>query len=125
MITRNVTAFAAAIIAAATIISMSTPAEAQYRRRSHAGGAIAAGVAIGAIGLGAAAIASQRRGYYDDEAYYYGGRPDYGYASPTYYPRESMYGDERYVAPRHYYRRSPARDIYVDPYTGHETRLLR
>lgn len=70
-----------------------------YRRgwRGNRGAAIAAGVGLGV--LGAAAIAANRRAYYEPSYGYddYGYEPGYVYEEPVYYrPRV------RYYAPRHY-----------------------
>ena len=124
MTNRTVTSVVAALVAAASIAVLATPAEAQYRRHRHNNGAaIAAGVGIGILGLGAA-VAAQRR--YDEPAYYYDDGPRHYRPAPVYvYPSEPVYREERYVEPRRVYRPSQSRDIYVDPYTGRETRLLR
>jgi hypothetical protein len=123
MTTRTVTSVIAALVAATSIAVLATPAEAQYRRhRNNNGAAIAAGVGIGILSLGAA-VAAQRR--YDEPAYYDDGPRYYRRAPAYYYPSEPVYREERYIEPRRVYRPSRSRDIYVDPYTGRETRLLR
>lgn len=64
-----------------------------YRRGIGAGGALAAGAALGLIGSAIAASAAPRYGYYDG---YYGagyGYPAYGYSYPAYgYGYPAYYG---------------------------------
>ncbi|MGU9980229.1 hypothetical protein ACJ4V0_09310 [Phreatobacter sp. HK31-P] len=106
MLSNKFKATVAAFVVAASVAAVAAPAEAQYRRhRGDRGAAIGAGIALGVIGLGAAAIAAdQRRQAYDDyygPGYGYYGRPGYYYEAP---PR--VY----YEAPRRAYRRGPAVD---------------
>jgi len=158
MLSKTTKVLLAATVIVATFAATFDTAEAQNRRRrggGNAGAAIAAGVALGVIGLGAAAIAEQRRR--DREEVYYG-RPRYVQPSPRYYDEERSpayyapryYNQDRapaYYAPRvdprtggppGYYaapdgtwqpvprvRRAPASNIYIDPYTGRETRILQ
>ncbi|MFN4166554.1 MAG: hypothetical protein ACK4GK_18445, partial [Ferrovibrio sp.] len=83
--------------------------------RGDRGAAIGAGIALGVIGLGAAAIAAdQRRQAYGD---YYGpgyGYSGYGYSGSGYYGRPGYYVEAPprvyYQEPRRAYRRAPAVD---------------
>ena len=108
MLSRSFKATVAPIVIAAGTAAAVAPAEAQYRRHYHRGdrgAAIGAGIALGIIGLGAAAIAAdQRRQAYED-GYYYG--PRYRAYGPAYYEAPPAY---YYEAPRVRYRRGPAVD---------------
>ncbi len=117
MLSYKFKAITAAIVVAAGVAAVAAPAEAQYRRyRGDRGAAIGAGIALGVIGLGAAAIAAdQRRQSYEG---YYGPRYGYGYSSgPAYYEeapprvvyRRNRHADDRY--PHTFYDRR----YYVEP----------
>lgn len=108
MFSRKVKAVIAATVVVAGVAAAAAPAEAQYLRyyRGDRGAAIGAGIALGILGLGAAAIAAdQRRQAYDG---YYGPPPVRYYGGPTYYeaPPPAYYE----APPRVYYRRGPAVD---------------
>ncbi|MDP2800589.1 MAG: hypothetical protein Q8O26_01780 [Phreatobacter sp.] len=117
MLSRSFKAAVAGIVVAAGIAALAAPAEAQSRRhyRGNQGAAIGAGIALGIIGLGAAAIAAdQRRQAYDDGYYY---APRYrSYGGPAYYeapPRVYYQAPPRVYyreAPHRGYRRAPAVD---------------
>lgn len=114
MLSRRFKATVAALVVAAGTAVAVAPAEAQYRRhhyRGDRGAAIGAGIALGIIGLGAAAIAAEERRRAYEESYYYAPRPRY-YEGPAYYyeapprrvhPRRAPAVDERYPHTFRYY----------------------
>jgi hypothetical protein len=114
MISRKAKAAIGALIVAAGTAAAVAPAEAQYYRRHYHrdnGAAIGAGIALGIIGLGAAAIAAdQRRQAYENS--YYAPRYGYGYGGGYYAPRARYYSEPPYVYERPVvrYRRGPAVD---------------
>ena len=98
MISHKAKAAIGALIVAAGTAAAVAPAEAQYYRRHYHrdnGAAVGAGIALGIIGLGAAAIAAdQRRQAYEER--YYAPRYGYGYGGAYYAPRARYYEEPAY-----------------------------
>jgi hypothetical protein len=114
MLSYKFKATVAAIVVAAGVAATVAPAEAQYRRhyRGDRGAAVGAGIALGIIGLGAAAIAADQRrqayeSYYGPRYGYYGGPAYYEEAPPAVVYRRNRHADDRY--PHTFYRRE-----YID-----------
>ncbi|WP_439575311.1 hypothetical protein [Phreatobacter sp.] len=110
MISRTMKMAAAGLVVATGLVATMAPAEAQRYRRGNPGAAIGAGIALGILGIGAAAIAADQRrqayergyGYYGGPGYAYGPAP-YAYeeapayyAPPTVYCRPNRSADDRY-----------------------------
>lgn len=109
MLSRKMKLAAAGLIVATGLATSMAPAEAQRYRRGDAGAAIGAGIALGVLGLGAAAIAADQRRQAYENGYYYGG-PGYAYGpapyayeeAPAYYAPPAVYcrpnraADDRY-----------------------------
>ena len=98
-----------AAVAAATLGTIATPAEARHRYYRHRDNDAALAIGAGIVGLGiVAALASSHRGRYYDPYYdrgYYG----HGYYRPGYYDRG-------------YYGRCYTRRVY-DPYLDRRVRV--
>lgn len=113
-----------ALIAAATLATVATPAEARRWRHHRGDNDAALAIGAGIIGLGiGAALASDRR-YYDR---YYDPYYDRGYYNRGYY--HGGYYDRGYYAPRYrsgYYHRY-GRDCFTrrvyDPYIGRRVKV--
>ena len=107
-----------AAVAAATLGTIATPAEARHRYYRHRDNDGAWAIGAGIVGLGiAAAIASSHRGRYYDPYYgggYYGGH-GYGYGHNYGYYDRGYYD-------RGYYGRCYTRRVY-DPYIGRRVRV--
>jgi hypothetical protein len=109
----------AAALVAASLASISTPADAQWGWRRGWGG-VGFGLAAGAIIGGAIAASSYNYGYYGypyRRAYYYGGhpayayQPDYGYSYASYGYRPGYYGYAS--APTYYAGGYPRGRVYA------------
>ena len=101
-----------AAVAAATLGTIATPAEARHRYYRHRDNDAAWAIGAGIVGLGiAAAIASSHRGRYYDP-YYDRGNYGHGYYRPGYYDH-GYYG---------YRGRCYTRRVY-DPYLDRRVRV--
>ncbi|GAO40380.1 hypothetical protein SCH01S_48_00380 [Sphingomonas changbaiensis NBRC 104936] len=103
------TKLTAGLLAGATLLAASTPADAQWHHRYYGHRGDRAGLALGAgalgLALGAAIGSSSHRGYYGDGYYgggYYGRPYAYGYGGygDGYYAQPYGYGYGSYYAPR-------------------------
>jgi hypothetical protein len=83
----------------------------RHRQSNNAGAALAAGVAIGVLGLAAAAAAANNRPSYDYYEPYPSYGDDYDYSPGYSYSRPVQYryyrDDDRYYEPRPRYRQQP------------------